>query len=378
MDEDKPRVPTALEEFMRLARERQRLFDQAFPVAALQKQFGATSRAFSELKSTIDLTFKAAQFSFPTAPLTIPQFNSAWLSAIKNATAIRSVHDQMFPSSTIALNNALTAQFQSAARSLQAFSGMLSAPSAMSQWQSQIRSTLEQLGPSLRAFEAAAMRLRVPDTEALILSVEHLQADALQALAEQAIESHQIVEALAQADTPEESTRLLAVLIAGLTAILNSLSENTVEEIRKAGIFWLFTFIMTIKALFPEQRSETFSPQQQHTFSEMRVELDTLQDMLGEFIAREEELNEAYISTLPRGALNRKTNIRQEPHREAPKLIICAPGTIISVRERHGRWTQIVFHDPLTNQLALGWVYGNCLTMLDWDSTDASNRDHMM
>ena len=76
-----------------------------------------------------------------------------------------------------------------------------------------------------------------------------------------------------------------------------------------------------------------------------------------------------YVASLPRGELARKANIRSGPSGSAARIMVADAGTPIAVVKSEKRWRLVVYRDPLTEQLAQGWVYETLVAMVGDDQS---------
>ena len=76
-------------------------------------------------------------------------------------------------------------------------------------------------------------------------------------------------------------------------------------------------------------------------------------------------LQQANRVRLARAELKRMTSIRREPQGKAPVLMRGDTGMLLAIKESRGKWRLIVYRDPLSDQLAEGWVYAPAVQMLD-------------
>lgn len=332
----------------------------------LQNSIGAikgTLGHFSELQKSVvsgelERSMQTVQGQLKSLKnLTAPD----WASAIQETALGISRYD-----------NPISKQLQSfgtgvfgTAMALQSQSSVLAAAMAASKWQDQFKAIADQLSPSLMALRGTAERMAMMDMHTLSASAEHFQAGVMQATAQQAIEAQHIIEAFAQVDTPEEGAKLFAAFIMSMATILGHFKGNTIEELRKLGLFGIVGIVSAFYAFFPSEPPQGQTPEQQQAFAEMRTQIDTLQSQLHELLVAEDALNEAYVSELPRAKLERKSNIRSSPARDAPKILVAEPGTLVAVARSESRWKLVIFRDPLTDQLSQGWVYGTSVTMLE-------------
>ena len=237
-----------------------------------------------------------------------------------------------------------------------------------SQWQDQFKLLADRIAPSFDVLRQAAERMRMIDMLTLRATAEHLQASGALVAAQQVAEAHRLFEAMGQAQTPDDSARLLAALLATLATVFTHFKGNTVEELRKLGLFGLIGLYSALLAFFPVDPAPDLSPAERQAFVEMRAEIDSLQRKLDTIRDAESSLNEAFVSSLPRAELSRDANIRREPRRGGDLLLRAPKGTLVAVMRSVGRWRLVVYRDPLTDQLSQGWVYAPAVLLLSVES----------
>ena len=95
-----------------------------------------------------------------------------------------------------------------------------------------------------------------------------------------------------------------------------------------------------------------------------KLEVETLKDKLDQMQAANVAANEAYVSSLPRAELNRPAPIRCAADGTAQVILKAPKGMLLAVKQSQGRWRLVVYRDPLTDQLAEGWVYAPSVQLL--------------
>lgn len=361
----------AIDEFMRRERERTDLITRALgPAYNLQKQMNALNSPLGQ--------FAALQKSGVygeigrTMKLQEDQFNNLknlmtpnWASAIQGSALAVGRHGDAINKQLLLLTKSLDTALLGTAKILQRQNSVLAAAMAGSKWQDQFKAIADQLSPSLMAFRGTAERMAMMDLLPLRASITHLQSGVIHTAVQQAIEAQQIIEAFAQVDTPEEGAMLFAAFITLVAALLGHFKGNTVEELRKLGLFGIIGIIAVFISFFPSDPPQGQTPEQQQEFAEMHSQINTLQSQLHDLQKAEDALNDAYVSELPRAELVRKSNIRRNPAKGAPKILVAESGTLVAIARSEGRWKLVVFRDPLTDQLSQGWVYGTSVAVFD-------------
>jgi hypothetical protein len=251
------------------------------------------------------------------------------------------------------------------AKALQSHNSILAVAMSTSKWQDQFKTIADQLGPSLMAFRGTAERMAMIDMQTLRASAERFQTSAIQVAALQAAEAQYLIEAFAQVDSPEEGAQLFSEFVTLMAGLLGQFQYNTIEELRKVGLFGIIAIISAFVSFFPNNLPDGQTPEQQQEFFEMRIQINNFQNQLSELQNSEDRLNETYVSDLPKAHLARQSNIRHRPSRDSSKVLVLGAGTLVAIIRSEGRWKLVVFRDPLTDQLSQGWVYGASVTLFE-------------
>jgi len=362
---------SAILELMRRERERTDLMKRALgPASDLQKQLEALKNPlarYAEMqKSSVFGQVQEAMRLYPDTFKNLRYIaNPHWASALQETALAISRQGDDIRKKLGLLSISLDSSILRTAQALHSQNAILATALAANKWQDQFKALSEQLTPSLMAFRATAERMAMLDMQTLRATAEQWQSSAAQTAAQQAIEAQYLIEAFAHTDSPEEGAKIFAAVVALIATMVAHFKGNTVEELRKAGLIQILSILSMIIAFMPGDTPQGLTPDQQRSFAEMRSEIESLQGQIHELRETENTLNEAYVSDLPRAELARKSNIRRAPSKEAPKVLIADPGTLVAVVRSAGRWKLVVFRDPLTDQLSQGWVYNQSVTMLD-------------
>ncbi len=236
---------------------------------------------------------------------------------------------------------------------------------AASKWSGQFRALRTQFAPSLAGIKIAAERARMLDVLTLRASAEIVAKSAALIAAEQVLEAHRLIEAIGQADSPEQSVNLFAALLSVMGAIFSRFGENTVKELQGIGAFRLLEIVLMAIALFHMIVPDDIPPAQQKVVAEFKAEIETLEDKLDKIIAANEAANTSYVTDLPRAELKRNAAIRRAPQGTSGVLMRGTQGMTLAVKGSQGKWRLVVYRDQLTNQLAEGWVYAPAVQLLD-------------
>lgn len=234
-----------------------------------------------------------------------------------------------------------------------------------STWTEQFQSLSERFAPGLAAIKVAAERARMLDMTILRASAQVVAKSAVVMAAEQVLEAHRLIEAIGQAESPEQTAGLLTALVSLVAAIFSGFGENTLKELRGIGAFRLIELLLMAFAILHMVVPAELSPAEQKVVTEMKVEIATLEDKLGQIVAANEAANEAYVADLPRAELKRDAAIRRDAQGKAPMLMRGTKGTPLAVKDSRGKWRLVVYRDALTDQLSEGWVYAPAVQLLD-------------
>lgn len=369
------RPHSVVEEFYRREKQRSDLIKQALgPTYALQQQMNALKPhlgLMSEMQNAgilgaVDQARKLHAEEFRSLNLLM---SSQRLSGVTQAAMALSQHNDGLLSNIRNLSRSFDTGILATAKALQGNNSVLAAAMAASKWQDQWKSLAEQLSPGLLALRATAERAMILDMATLRATAEHLHGSAAYIAAQQVIEAQELAEALTHAETPDESAKLFVAFVAAIAGIFKALGDNTVDELRRQGLLGLLVITMTIMALPQLQPDPGMTAEEQQAYSELQEKVDDLQDSLRELIEAEGELSGEYVASLPRGELARKANIRSGPSGSAARIMVADAGTLIAVVKSEKRWRLVVYRDPLTEQLAQGWVYETLVAMVGDDQS---------
>jgi hypothetical protein len=218
--------------------------------------------------------------------------------------------------------------------------------------------------PRFATFSAIAERMLVIDTMTLRAS-DDVRETMTAFAARTVIEMQRVAEAIATAETDEESTRLQGSLFDLVTSFFQGLGPNTVPELQRMGLVGFVSFILTLLgayALIPQE--QTMGPQEKAAFSELNEKFDRSQTEQRQYHEAAAQSEEAFLAGLPRAYLTRDATFRSEPAGDAAIVLKAPKGTELAIEQMRGRWQKIVFRDPLSMQLARAWVYYTALAPL--------------
>jgi hypothetical protein len=234
-----------------------------------------------------------------------------------------------------------------------------------SKWSEQFKSLSERLAPNLMGIKAAAERARMLDMMTLRASADMVAKSAVVIATEQMLEAHRLIEAIGQTDSPEQGASLFAALLTVIAALFSRFGGNTINELRNIGAIKVIELLAVALAFMPLVVTPDMSPAEKKVVAEMKAEVETLKDKLDQIQAANVAANEAYVSNLARAALKRAAPIRRDGNAKAAILLKGPPGMLLAVKQSKDRWRQVVYRDPLTDQLAEGWVYAGAVQLLD-------------
>lgn len=234
-----------------------------------------------------------------------------------------------------------------------------------SEWAKQAQFLSERLSPNLEIIKLAAERARMLDVATLRAAATEVAASSTVIAAEQVLEAHRLIEAIGQSQDPEQGASLLVALASLMASIVERFGENTMREIGAIGAIRLFELFMVLMAFIAWMNPPELSPGERQAFAEMQAQVKAIGSQLEDLQNAQEAVYAAAINDLPRAELIRPAPIRRHPQGKAQILMRGDAGMLMAVKESHGRWRMIIYRDPLSNQLAQGWIYGPALRLLD-------------
>jgi hypothetical protein len=229
----------------------------------------------------------------------------------------------------------------------------------------QFKALSERISPNLDFVRVAAERAWSIDALTLRATAEMVARSSAAVAAEQVLEAHRLIEAIGQADSPEQSAGLFAALVSLMAALFQRFGENTIKEVSGVGAIKLFELFLVVVAVVQWIAPPDMSPAEKKIVAEMKVEIETLEQRIASLLAAHEMANEAYVGDLPRAELKRTAPIRREPQGKAPILMRGEANLLLAVKECRGKWRLVVYRDPLSDQLSEGWVYAPSVRLLD-------------
>jgi len=358
-------------DFFRQERERAEMFRKMLGPAhdlkrLLDEQRGPPAQ-FAEMQrgGTLSTLFKGADLHAENTQRLQALTNPAWVQALQGP-AFGIGRDELGILKTQRLiAGALDSDVLKLARTLEDHRSVVQGLMAATSWADRFRSLTEQLAPNLAGIKAAAENARLLDMMTLRASADAVSRTAVVIAAEQVLEAHRLIEAIGHAESPEQGATLFAALLTVVAALFARFGENTMNELRKIGAVTLVGLLAGLLGLLPLVTTPDMSPTEKKVVAEMQAEVTTLKDKLETMQAADVAASEAYVSALPRAELRRAAPIRREASAGAGMLLRGPPGMLLAVKESRPRWRRVVYRDPLTDQLAEGWVNAGAVHLLD-------------
>lgn len=360
-----------LDEFLRRERERREMFDRVLRPSQTIKELVDRHSAITRFASPLGASdmsagvLEAMRRQEETRKALSRLMTPSWAAAVRDTALTTSrFHDEILqPQRDLA--RAFDTGIVQTLKKIRSHESAFSAAIAASKWQDKFRSLADRIAPNFNLLVQGAERVRMYDALTLRASAHTPGASSVQIAAEQVIEAHRLFEAIVQADTPEESAKLFASMLAALAALFDHFKENTIEELRKCGLLGLIALLSALLALWPANPAPETSPAEQQAFVEIRGEIEGLSQRLEAIQQAEAAHDSAYVSSLPRAELSRNAVIRREPNARGAILLRAPAMTPVAVVRDSGAWKLVAYRDPLTEQLAQGWVYGRLVRLLD-------------
>ena len=222
--------------------------------------------------------------------------------------------------------------------------------------------------PRFATFGAIAERMLRIDTMTARLS-DDVAETATAFAARTVIEMQRVAEAIVQAESDQETAELQASLLSLIGQFFGNLGPNTIPELQKMGLITFLAFIFTIMGtgltaytMLPHEQA--MNPQEKAAFVELNQKTDRALADIQSYHVAAADIDKAFLAGLPRAELARDAAFRTKPARDGEIVLEAPKGTELAIEQAQGNWRKIVFRDPLSNQLARGWVYASVLTSL--------------
>ena len=226
-----------------------------------------------------------------------------------------------------------------------------------SRWTDRFRTLSQSFAGNLEGIRLAAERAQFIDMATLRASAGLVAKSSAMIASEQVLEAHRLIEAISQADTPEQGATLFAAFVSVMGALFQAFGENTVKELRGIGAIKLIELFMLAVAIFQFAVPTDLSPAEKKVHAEMQAEAKALQEKMDQILAANAVAENAYVEGLPRAELTRDAAIRRNPQGKAAVLMRGDKGLELAIKESRGKWHLVVYRDALTDQLSEGWVY---------------------
>jgi hypothetical protein len=321
----------------------------------------AASIRGSELATTMSVAEAVRRSAFPALR---DYATSGWMEALQTTARAIGRHEQGILATQKQIGSAAI-DWAKIGHVFEVNSATVGALMRATHWSEQVKALNERITPNLDFLRIAAERARTIDALALRATAETIARSTAAVAAEQVLEAHRLIEAIGQADSLERSASLFAALVSLMGALFQRFGENTVKEVSGIGAIKLFELFLVVVALVQWVAPSDMSPDEKKAVAEMKAEVETLQQRVEALLKAHEIANENYVADLPRAELKRMTSIRREPQGKAPVLMRGDTGMLLAIKESRGKWRLIVYRDPLSDQLAEGWVYAPAVQMLD-------------
>ncbi len=280
----------------------------------------------------------------------------AWMVALKK-TAIGIDRDRGILGTQKVLAASSVPDVLKLARTVNINEASIPALMAASRWTDRFRTLSQGFAGNLEGIRLAAERAQFIDMATLRASVGRVAKSSAMIAAEQVLEAHRLVEAISQADTPEQSATLFAAFVSIMGALFQAFGENTVKELRGIGAIKLIELFMLAVAIFQFAVPADLSPAEKKVHAEMQADVEALQEKIDQILATNAAAENAYVEGLPRAELKREATIRRDPQGKAAVLMRGDKGMELAIKESRGKWHLVVYRDALTDQLSEGWVY---------------------
>ncbi len=177
--------------------------------------------------------------------------------------------------------------------------------------------------------------------------------------------AREAAEQLEGAATPEQRAALVAMLLGAVLALLRGMAANTRKELFGLGAFMLFSLACDVNSLIPSEPPPGLTPAQVEMIEETHRSTADLAREFHAYVESEQHLDDAYVAALPRAELKRTAVIRMEPNGHGRTLMRAPEGTLLAVVRTDRRWRLTVYRDPLTDELAQGWIYAPAIRLFD-------------
>lgn len=223
--------------------------------------------------------------------------------------------------------------------------------------------SLEHLQPTISAFGAAVNAMSIVQVNAERGQILDWGNSNSEFAVDTAIEAHRIFDAISETDSPSEAHELFIQLLATLGGLFTRLKENTVEELRNLGLIKLISLAAVFLTIYSVISTNEADKEARVASANLQNEIDEMRGSLEVLMAAATQQENAFLQDLQRGEVARVSNIRNGPSSGATVLIKLQIKTPAALIRSEGSWRLIVYRDPLTEQLAQGWIFENRLKL---------------
>lgn len=222
-------------------------------------------------------------------------------------------------------------------------------------------------GSSLSQFQAIANRAETMSSKFVRLAMEQSawlgQSTIDPAIVRHVREAQIAMEAMAAGESAEDISTHAVNLLQALGSLFSGFRKNTANEIRDMGLFNFLYAVLAFLAVWELIRPEDLADAERQQISIIQTDVREIRQQLLALLDEGTELEEAFVADLPRGQTLRKSYVRIQPHRQAELAMILSADTPVAIHERRRQWLKVVYRDPLSDQLAMGWIYRSSIAV---------------
>jgi len=179
------------------------------------------------------------------------------------------------------------------------------------------------------------------------------------------------LDSLAESDSTEE---ILKGLNSYLDAVADALKRLTGEGVSARAILGALLAVMTIISFYRSFLPADLSEEDRARLIQLERRGDAIERGVARIVAAVDDVEAAHLHDSLRMRLSRATRIRSAPARNAALLHALKEGETVALTGRSGRWRRIVYLDPVSGELAEGWLYGSPFVAEAPESSKASTR----
>jgi hypothetical protein len=216
-----------------------------------------------------------------------------------------------------------------------------------------------QLEARLREIDRLLMRNRPAIEEALWAKpltgdAEGPESPDFDADVEEAM--RRTLDSLAGSDSTEE---ILKGLNSYLDAVAGALKRLTGEGVSARAILSALLAVMTIISFYRSFLPAELSEDDRARLIQLERRGDAIEHGVARIVAAVDDVEAAHLQDSLRMRLSRAARVRSAPARNAPLLHSLKEGETVALTSHSGRWRRIVYLDPVSGELAEGWLYGS-------------------